>query len=491
MKVKDNRLQTIGRAVTARLLASCFHRVQLSTSLFAIADRIVRAERNLLAARKQEFLAALHQVLLVERPRIHEVLQHDHKHVLRDVADGKALGQAAGLAGDGKLLRRFLRTGNRRGRPQTFERLFDLQTEIRHNAVGDVVEVVVYIHNARERRDLFAVNECVGNGVTRGKTARNRNEVAGNELAGGLLLNQPNDIRYGHPLHRVVMHVTAGVECGLKVDAPNGWMLDGKLDDPANLMVIHTSFNGGHERDIQANGSQPIKSKQLFLKDVGLAANDAVCLAVKAVELEIDRGAHLSELVEEAVIVRNTLAIGVDHDERDATGTGSFHKVDDLRMDGGLAAGELHHFGVPLGANKIVQHRLDLFHRQAEARPRIRKAERTIHVAGAVDFNDAQASVLLMVWTKATIVRATVFDLCSISKRNRARLVELAEIRVGLRIPVDKRLEGATIGTALGHVDFVVAQQNFRIDYPPALRTDAAGEFIEYVVRVLLQLPAG
>src|ERR1035437_3185522 len=288
MKVKDNRLQTIGRAVTARLLASCFHRVQLSTSLFAIADRIVRAERNLLAARKQEFLTALHQILLVERPGVHEVLQHDHQHVLRDIADGKALGQAAGLAGDGKLFRRFLRTGDRRGRPEPFERLFDLQTEIRHNAVGDVVEVVVYIHNARERRDLFAVNECVGNGVTRGKTTWNRNKIAGNELAGGLLLNQPNDIRYGHPLHRVVMHVTAGVECGLKVDAPNGWVLDGKLGDPANLMVIHTSFNGGDERDIEANGRQAIQRKQLLLKNVRLTANDAIGLAIKAVELEID-----------------------------------------------------------------------------------------------------------------------------------------------------------------------------------------------------------
>ena len=84
------------------------------------------------------------------------------------------------------------------------------------------------------------------------------------------------------------MHVTAGVECGLKVDAPNGWVLDGKLDDPANLMVIHTSFNGGDERDIEANGRQAIQRKQLLLKNVRLTANDAIGLAIKAVELEID-----------------------------------------------------------------------------------------------------------------------------------------------------------------------------------------------------------
>ena len=40
-----------------------------------------------------------------------------------------------------------------------------------------------------------------------------------------------NDVRNGHALHRVVVHVAARVECRLKVDAANGRVLDGKLDD--------------------------------------------------------------------------------------------------------------------------------------------------------------------------------------------------------------------------------------------------------------------
>ena len=140
------------------------------------------------AAGQQKLLAALHQILLVERPGVHEVLQHDHEHVLRDVADGQALGQAAGLAGDGKLFRGLLRTGDRRRRPQPFERLLDFQTEIGHDAVGDVVEIVVYVDDARERRDLLAVDERVGDRVARGKAARNGNEVAGDKLARCLLL---------------------------------------------------------------------------------------------------------------------------------------------------------------------------------------------------------------------------------------------------------------------------------------------------------------
>ena len=79
------------------------------------------------------------------------------------------------------------------------------------------------------------------------------------------------------------------------------------------------------------------------------------------------------------------------------------HKVDDPRMDGRLAAGELHNFRVPLGADKIVQHRLHFFQGQAEAWSGIGKAERAVHVAGAVDFDDAKACVLLMVRAQAAV----------------------------------------------------------------------------------------
>jgi len=61
-------------------------------------------EWELLPPRQQKLLAALQEVLLIKRPRIHEVLQHDHDHVLGDIADGEALGQATSLAGEGQLL---------------------------------------------------------------------------------------------------------------------------------------------------------------------------------------------------------------------------------------------------------------------------------------------------------------------------------------------------------------------------------------------------
>ncbi len=80
------------------------------------------------------------------------------------------------------------------------------------------------------------------------------------------------------------------------------------------------------------------------------------------------------------------------------------------------------------------------------------------------------------------------FNLCAIGQRNRARFVEFAEVRIGLRIAIDDRFEGAAVRAALGHVDLVIAQQNLRIDHLPTLRTNAARELIEDVVCVLLPL---
>src|SRR5229473_479374 len=85
-----------------------FRSFELGAGLFAIADGVIGAERYLLAAGKQEFFAALHQIFLVEGPGVHEILEHDHEHVLCDVADRKTLRQAAGLARKGKLVEGLL-----------------------------------------------------------------------------------------------------------------------------------------------------------------------------------------------------------------------------------------------------------------------------------------------------------------------------------------------------------------------------------------------
>ena len=66
-------------------------------------------------------------------------------------------------------------------------------------------------------------------------------------LFGGLRFDQPENIRDGHALHRIVRVVTSGMEGGLKINSANGRMPDGEFDDLADLMFIDAPFDRGDD----------------------------------------------------------------------------------------------------------------------------------------------------------------------------------------------------------------------------------------------------
>ena len=63
----------------------------------------------------------------------------------------------------------------------------------------------------------------------------------------------------------------------------------------------------------------------------------------------------------------DAFSVGVDHRERNATGFGGAHEVENLRMDRGLAARKLNHLRGAFGADEVVEHRFHFFDGQAEA----------------------------------------------------------------------------------------------------------------------------
>src|SRR5262249_32454348 len=103
-KIEHNRLGLVEPAFASRTPPLWLHCVELLACLFAIAHHIVRTERNLLAAGQQKLLAAFHEVLLIKGIGIHEILQHDHDHVLGNAADRDVVGKLACLTGDRQLL---------------------------------------------------------------------------------------------------------------------------------------------------------------------------------------------------------------------------------------------------------------------------------------------------------------------------------------------------------------------------------------------------
>src|SRR5260370_729667 len=89
-ELKSNRLGHKGTTRLAGADALGFEGFQLRPGLLSVTDSVVCAKWYLLAAGKQEFLAALHEILLVEGPGVHEILQHNHDHVPRDIIDGQS-----------------------------------------------------------------------------------------------------------------------------------------------------------------------------------------------------------------------------------------------------------------------------------------------------------------------------------------------------------------------------------------------------------------
>ena len=303
-------------------------------------------------------------------------------------------------------------------------------------------------------------------------------------LPRGLRFDRPDDIRDRHAAHRIVLHVAAGMKGRLKRHPSNRRMLDCEFDDPADLVVVHAALDRRNDRDAQPDLCKPVERPQLLLQQVRLAADDSIGLQFEAVELKVECRPHLVELLQKMIVPGDSLAVGVEHHEANVAGLCGANEIDDPRMDGRLAAGKLENLGITFGADVIVEQLFHLFERQAESRRRIGEAKRTIHVAGAVDLDDAEAGMLLMVRAQTAIMRTAALDLCAICQGNRAGLVVGRERRVGLGVCVNERRKGSAVGTALAHVDFVVAQENLGVDHPAAVRTDAARKLMKYIIDI-------
>src|SRR5258708_36394403 len=113
-----------------------------------------------------------------------------------------------------------------------------LKNEIGQNAISNVVEIVVDVHDARQRRGGVAIDEGIGNGVACRKAAGNRNKVADLEFARRLRFDKSQNVRNGYPGHGVVHDVATGIERGLVGDSANGGGLDRKVEELADLMLV-------------------------------------------------------------------------------------------------------------------------------------------------------------------------------------------------------------------------------------------------------------
>src|SRR5262249_35664050 len=153
-------------------------------------------------------------------------------------------------------------------------------------------------------------------------------------------------------------------------------------------------------------------------------------------------------------------------------------------VDRRLTARELDDLGIALGADEAVQDVLDLIERKAEALARVGEAQWALHVAGAVDLDDAEAGVLLVVKAQAAVVRAALFNPTDKSRWNAAWLVDTGLTCICLGISIDQRLGASVRGATLAHEHLAFTEHDVGVDRPPTLWADAARQLVEDVIGI-------
>ena len=186
---------------------------------------------------------------------------------------------------------------------------------------------------------------------------------------------------------------------------------------------------------------------------------------LQRIELQIDLEARpqIGKGSHELAITRDADAVGVQHDVADRLRLGQLQDVEDLRMDGGLAAADLHQIGLAFARNEGLQHGVD-FGQAAVLGARGRglgKAYRTGEIALLVDLDQRQTRVLLVIRAQTAIVRAAVMRAALEPERQVAGFqIILAALEIG-RVGRDQRLLRPVVGTALQVEDVIALDQDF------------------------------
>ena len=239
--------------------------------------------------------------------------------------------------------------------------------------------------------------------------AGQRDDVARRERrAGGDDL--PPDVGEEHAVAVLVeVLVPPGVLDRLEGDAAHAIPAKREVDDLADLVLVGAALHHHHQRGRDAFPLERLERLNPDAREVG-AAERLQRGGPERIELEIDleAGLEFRERGGEIGLPRDPDAVGVEHDVADRLRLGERDDVENLRVDGRLAAGDLHEVGHAFARDQRVEHEIDLGERpvQRALGARIGEADRAGEVARLVDVDQREAGVLLVVRAEAAIVGA-------------------------------------------------------------------------------------
>jgi hypothetical protein len=344
--------------------------------------------------------------------------------------------------------------------------------------VATAVDQDVGRNKPSERNNLSREFQCVSHSEGIGM-AGNGNQVFGLEV-GGLVEDPAADLGQRESVFGAgVVEEAASLLNGLEGYAANTGLLQGEIDDGAKLVVIDAAFHCNHKRCRNTELVEAFEGLLASVAQIG-SAQLQEGLAAQGVELKIKLEAwHVGgKAMGKGFILRDADAVGVDHEVANRSAFSCVEHLEELRVDGGFAAGYLHDVGLSFVSDDAVEHALDLVKRLelGAMGSRLRVADGAGEIASIADFEQRETGVLLVVGAESAVVGAAEVDGGVVAVGHLGGLDEdFAAATVVVHVVGDQHALEPVGGAAFEHEDLVFFEDDLGVDAAVTRGADGDG----------------
>ena len=283
----------------------------------------------------------------------------------------------------------------------------------------------------------------------------------------------------------VVALGAARVLDGLEGHAPHAALLGGELHEAAQLAVIAALFHRDHQGSAEVQLVEGLQGLEPRGSQVG-APQLQEGRGLQGVELKVqlEGGLVAGEPFGKGAVLGDAQAVGVDHEVADGAAAAGVQDLEELGVQGGLTAAELHHVRFALVGHDGVKHALQggQVPHAAALGAALGIADGAAQVAVVRDLQQSQAAVLLMVRAEAAVVGAAVLHSGVVPAGLLGHLEEdLPAAAVVVHIVGDEHPLGAVARAALQQVDAALLEHDLGVHPAVASGADGHGRVVEEV----------
>src|SRR6185369_949035 len=281
-----------------------------------------------------------------------------------------------------------------------------------------------------------------------------------------------------------MLAAVAGIGSRLKRQGQDEITFVEQLDAITHVLVVHTLGHGRDDRRAYPRAFQVVQRLLFGGALITAAAQHPERGIAERVELQADVHVALRELFAERVVGGDAKPIRGNRDARDLLlGTRHVQKLHELRMQRGLAPGQIDGLERALFVHQAIEDFAELLAGHVVIVPILHDADRALEVTVVGDLDDRQARVLLVIWAKSAVVRAAFFDLRRMLEWDRPFFDVGQRTQEPISITGDHRFALAVRRALFAQVNLALAQQAHAVYRLSALWAQPARERVKHLTR--------